>query len=134
MRTRIHSNGLAISESIARFIDDRLLAAVGRHESRLDRVEVHLRDLNGPRGGEDMQCDLFAHLRGAGVIVVKEHTADLYSAISLAAGRLKNAVGRRAKFPRGKRRRRRRPVERPSARFVPAACARRVEEQHHESR
>lgn len=116
MRTQIHSNGLMVTESITGWVHDRLHAAVGRHESRLDRVEVRLRDINGPRGGEDMECDLFAHLRGAGVIVVKEHTADLYSAISLAAGRLKNALGRRLEFPR---RNRQRYIAQPEARVAP---------------
>lgn len=96
MRIEIHGIGLAVTDSIAGWMHDRLFAALDQHLLQVDRVQVWLRDLNGPRhGGDDMECDLIARLQGRYVVVVKEHQADLYAAMSIAAGRLKNAVTRR---------------------------------------
>lgn len=104
MRVEIRGNGLVVTDAIAGWMRDRLLAALDRHEPQVHRVQVWLRDINGSRhGGEDMECDLIARMRGRHVVIVKEHQADLYSAMSAAAGRLKNAVTRRvARIRRGR--------------------------------
>lgn len=104
MRVEIHGNGLAVTDSISGWIQRSLLAALHPHEPHVGRVQVRLRDLNGPHGGDDMECDVIVYLQGKRVVVVREHDADLYAAISVAAARLKNAVSRR--LDRGRRRRR----------------------------
>lgn len=106
MLVEFHGNGIPVTNSIFRWTHDRLLAALGQHELHVGRVEVRLRDLNGPRGGDDKECDLLVHLQGRALVVVKEHQSDLYAAIRVASGRLKNVIARRLAKRRRRRQRR----------------------------
>lgn len=92
MRVEFYGNGIPMTNAIFRWTHDRLLGALRRHEPHVVRVEVRLRDLNGPRGGDDKECGLIVHLRGRSIVTVKDHQSDLYAAISNAAGRLKNVI------------------------------------------
>ena len=103
MRVDIHGNGIAVTGSILDWIHERLTAALHQHEARLSWVDVRLRDLNGPRGGDDMECEMILHVRRQGIVVIKEQQPDLYEAISIAAARLKNAVRRRLSRKRQRR-------------------------------
>ena len=97
MRVFVRGNDFVVTDDIAAWARARMEAAVGQHERRLDAVDVRLRDLNGPRHGgpRDMECGVAVRLRPTGSVLVTESADDLYAAVSRAADRLKNAVGRR---------------------------------------
>lgn len=73
----------------------RFAFALGRFGPRVQSLSVRLRDLNGPRGGEDKLCAVAVRLHGAArAIVVQETDADTAAAISRAADRTARAVAR----------------------------------------
>jgi ribosomal subunit interface protein len=72
----------------------RLEAAVDQHADRVGAVHVRLADINGPKGGVDQSCKVTVQLKPTGSIIVEETSEDMYSAVSLAADRVKQAVGR----------------------------------------
>lgn len=43
---------------------------LGRFADVIRRIEVRLTDTNGPRGGEDVDCTILAHLQPAGQLVI----------------------------------------------------------------
>ncbi|MBN9518793.1 ribosomal subunit interface protein [bacterium] len=53
-------------------------AGLVRFRDRLTRVEVHLSDVNGPKGGRDVRCALEARAAGRQPVAVtnEAHTAD----------------------------------------------------------
>jgi ribosome-associated translation inhibitor RaiA len=62
---------------------------------RLTRVEVHLRDDNGPKSGVDKRCLIEARLAGLEPLAVESRAADLYQAIHDACGKLERAIRNR---------------------------------------
>jgi ribosomal subunit interface protein len=75
-------------------VTDRLTAALDQHAARVAGVAARLEDINGPKGGVDKSCKVTVQFRGGGNIIVEETSEDMYSAVSQAADRVKNAVGR----------------------------------------
>jgi hypothetical protein len=53
-------------------------AGLSRYQERVTRVEVHLSDVNGPKGGRDCRCALEARAAGRQPVVVtnEAHTPD----------------------------------------------------------
>lgn len=53
-------------------------AGLARYRGRLTRVEVHLSDVNGPKGGRDARCALEARAAGRQPVAVtnEAHTPD----------------------------------------------------------
>lgn len=73
----------------------RLEFALGRFTPRIRSLSVHLRDLNGPRGGVDKQCLIAIRLeRPRQVVVIEDVDQEAEAAISRAAERASRAVGR----------------------------------------
>ncbi|HVT90358.1 MAG TPA: HPF/RaiA family ribosome-associated protein [Tepidisphaeraceae bacterium] len=83
------------SAALDEHIRERLHHALNQHEGQVRSLRVSVRDINGPRGGEDMQVRIIVGLRGSADVVIEETGADSYAAISLAAERVKQTVGRR---------------------------------------
>lgn len=92
-----------ISEALKAHTDARLEAALGQHETHVERVVVKVSDLNGPRGGVDKQCHLTVHLHKWPEVIIEERGEDVYAVVSTAANRAKNAVARAIDKQRGKR-------------------------------
>jgi hypothetical protein len=81
---------------------DRVTAAVeaglSRYEDRLTRVEVHMSDVNGPKGGRDCRCALEARPAGRKPVAVTNdaHTPDdaVKGAVSKMSSLLNTVFGR----------------------------------------
>lgn len=81
--------------SLADLARRRFAFALGRFGTRVESLSVRLRDLNGPRGGEDQLCLVAVRLQGTRrEVVVRETDADPATAISRAAERTGRAVAR----------------------------------------
>jgi putative sigma-54 modulation protein len=81
--------------SLAELAKRRFAFALGRFGERVESLSIRLRDLNGPRGGEDQLCLVSVRLRGSRrEVVVRETDADAATAISRAAERTARAVAR----------------------------------------
>jgi hypothetical protein len=106
MRIDIRSLNDRVDDASRAFIERRLLFALGRFGSRIQRVMVRLEDLNGPRGGLDKRCHIEVRMPGRGVLVVDVRDLELGPAVSRAAERIARRVRdelatRRAQRQRG---------------------------------
>ncbi|WP_043770083.1 HPF/RaiA family ribosome-associated protein [Algiphilus aromaticivorans] len=86
------ADGITLSEALEQHIHDKLEALEKRFGDRLTRIEVHLKDINGPKGGPDKHCKLEARPRGLQPAVAESTTEDAYEGISLSADRLKKVL------------------------------------------
>lgn len=94
MRLEIRSQNLAIDPALQDHIERRLRFVLGRFSPRIDRVTVHLADMNGPRGGVEKRCRIVALLGRAGRVVVEDTSPELTAAVHAAADRLGQSVRR----------------------------------------
>lgn len=84
-------------ESLASAVEAVVIDAVAHHRPRIGRVEVHLADENGPKGGpNNRRCAIEARIDGLGPVVVTFHASSLKEAIDGAGARLRHALD--AKF------------------------------------
>jgi len=100
MRIETQARGFALTQGLRSHVERRLQFALSRFQDRLARINVHLSDVNGPRGGVDKLCQLRLCVQGLPQIVVKDTEADLYIAVDRAAeraGRLLRCQLRRAR-------------------------------------
>ena len=72
----------------------RLAFAVSRFRHRIREVRVRLLDENGPRRGVDSRCSIEADLVDGGSLFVEATAAWPFAAVTLAAGRLREALRR----------------------------------------
>jgi ribosome-associated translation inhibitor RaiA len=60
---------------------------------RISEVAVRFRDLNGPRGGRDMMCQVSVGIPGGPEVIVKEVQESMYTAVDFAVKRAAYRVG-----------------------------------------
>ena len=95
MQIDIQTKGFTLSKAIANHVKRRLKNALERRDERILHAQVHLSDINGPRGGVDKCCKVRIQLAGAPSIIVRDVSSSMYSAIDSAAQRISSNVGRR---------------------------------------
>lgn len=77
------------TENVAERIEASVREKLARFEERLTRVEVHVRDENGSKGGaDDKACTIEARPRGGKPIGVTEHAAKIDDAARRATNTL----------------------------------------------
>ncbi|AKF09862.1 Ribosomal subunit interface protein [Sandaracinus amylolyticus] len=91
----VHGHGVDVSEALRLHCERRIGFAVRRFQERVDRIDVHLTDLNGPKGGEDLECRVVARAPGEETIVVRAVTSDAYASVDRAAAKISSATARR---------------------------------------
>ena len=78
-----------------------------RYSDRITRVEVHLNDINGVKGGADKRCLMEARLGGLGPVAVNHEAENLDLAINGAMEKLERAIehklGKKTVVATGKR-------------------------------
>jgi ribosomal subunit interface protein len=95
MECEVRTHHLERSDALDAHIERKLERALRRHRQRVGRVIVRIGDLNGPRGGVDKRCTIvLSHLDG-GIIVVHADSDDAYAAVTQAAQRIDEQIGRR---------------------------------------
>lgn len=104
MQLVIQARHFDLTESIRQHVEKRLGFLGRSHLSQVKQVLVRLSDINGPRGGDDKQCQINVHLPGEPAVVIEETRSDLYGAIDRASQRVSHAISRRL----GKRKSRKR--------------------------
>lgn len=70
----------AVSEKVEAIVRKRL----ARVEGRLSRVEVHIGDVNGPKGGDDIRCAVELRPTGMKPISATHEAANLEAATASA--------------------------------------------------
>jgi ribosome-associated translation inhibitor RaiA len=105
----LHSPDIPLPPDLADYVRDKLSAKLGKFGRRVMDVVVHIKDVNGVKGGIDKGCHLEAHLAGLEPVNVEERHADLRAAIDIGAQRLEEAVHRHLQRAQSMRRDRRGP-------------------------
>ena len=81
------------TEAVAIQVTDVVEAALQRFSDRITRVEVHIGDENGPKGGgDDIRCMLEARLEGRQPIAVTHHATTVQLAVHAASGDLAKVI------------------------------------------
>ncbi|WP_379545696.1 HPF/RaiA family ribosome-associated protein [Qipengyuania sp. DSG2-2] len=83
------------TENVAERIENQLRTRLGRFEDRLTRLEVHVRDENGAKGGaDDKVCMLEARVRGGSPVSVTAKAGDVDAAARSAGTKLAKLLDR----------------------------------------
>ena len=74
-------------------IEEQVRQRLARFESRITDVEIHVSDINGPRGGNaDLRCTLEARVNGVPPVAVSEEGNTVDRAIIGAAKKAARAL------------------------------------------
>lgn len=76
-------------------IHDRTAEKLSRFGDFIREIHVTLRDINGPRGGIDMECQVRVRLRRHPEVIVTERASRVDEATSGALNRVARSIGRR---------------------------------------
>ena len=90
VNTDNHING---HQKLSKEVEEQLYKALDRFTEYLTRVEVHLRDENGSKPGENDKCCLLeARIKNHQPIVVSEHASSISQATTGAIDKLKRSL------------------------------------------
>ena len=90
----IRVDGIALDDDDRGYIRRRLGEKLGRYAKSVERVSVRLRDINGPRGGVDVQCRIKVVLSGLPSVMVERQAAAFRPALTGALSGAEQAVRR----------------------------------------
>lgn len=104
MEVQMVAKEFSLTPSMQHHLQKRLGFAFSHARSRVARIVVRLRDLNGPRGGADKLCQVSVVMPGRPQVVVCEVREDMYHAIDSAIKRAAYRAMRliRRQRPKGK--------------------------------
>ena len=94
MKIQINAADAQTRDVDEEMVREELHKALGRFDHRVTRVEVHVRDVNGPKSGTDKQCTLEARLGGLAPMAATADAVDLAAAVTGAAGKLRRMIQR----------------------------------------
>jgi hypothetical protein len=99
----IRVDGVALDDDDRAQIRRTTRTRFGRYGRAVERVTVRIRDVNGPRGGVDIECRIKVVLSGLPSVVVERRTASFESsfttALTAAARSVSQALSRRRMRP-----------------------------------
>ncbi len=87
MNVQIISQEFSLTASLRDRLERRLHFAFSHARSKIVRIVVRLRDLNGARGGRDKVCQVSVTIPGQPEVVIREVQEDMYYAIDSAVKR-----------------------------------------------
>jgi ribosomal subunit interface protein len=100
----IRSREITPTSAMREFVNRRAASMLGRYRQELRTATLHVRDINGPRGGNDKQCVLAIAGMHAGSFVVEATEASFYTAVDQVMKRagqaLRRKIGRRRRTAR----------------------------------
>lgn len=77
----IRAMGVEVDDETRQYIRRKLGSRLGKFATSIERVTARLRDVNGPRGGVDHECQVKVVLSGLPSVVVEEQDRSLQAAI-----------------------------------------------------
>ena len=63
----------------------------------VQRIKVVINDINGPKGGKDMNCRVIIHAKGMPDIIVSDNQTTVLAAVNIALSRAKTTLLRKVK-------------------------------------
>ena len=98
----IRVDGVTLGEVDHDYIRHRLAERLERYAGFVERVSVRLRDINGPRGGVDIQCRIKVVLSGLPSVIVEQLASAfrpaLTGALAGAQRTVRRSLRRRRRF------------------------------------
>ena len=94
IQTVIHSQGVDVSRHAERIIRNQVQRALNRFGSHVRIVSVHIKDVNGPKGGADISVIIRTRLRGRVELSANARRSRLLAASSAAIKRTRRQVKR----------------------------------------
>lgn len=95
MQINIQARNFPLTKALRNHAERRLRFALTCCDDHIQRADMRLSDVNGPRGGSDKRCHLQVVLAGLPDVVVEDTEADLYVAIDRASDRAGRSVVRK---------------------------------------
>ncbi len=95
MIIQINAPNVEVPAEFEAFIEQRTHEVLKPFETQLTRIEIHLQDQNGAKGGADKRCLLEARPRGLDPIAVETISENATDAVRKALDKLKNALSHR---------------------------------------
>lgn len=90
----IRALGVDVDDETREYVRRKLGRKLGKFATRIERVSVRLRDVNGPRGGVDHQCQVKVVLSGSPSVVFEERGETMRVAIDVAMSGAARSVSR----------------------------------------
>jgi ribosomal subunit interface protein len=81
MQVQFVSKEFELTPSLREYLARRLHRAFVSLQNRIQSVSVRLYDLNGPKGGRDMLCQVAVIIPGRPTVLIKDVQEDMYAAI-----------------------------------------------------
>ena len=81
MEVHLLAKQFPLTPALRNYAERRLRAGFAFARDRIGDVVVRMGDVNGPRGGLDMQCHILVAVPGRPMVVVRDVHEDLYTAI-----------------------------------------------------
>lgn len=94
MRVELKTDDVNVSEGLKPRIERRIREALARFGTRIGRVVVFLRDLDGPEEGIDKSVRILARVEGVGLVGALVVDSDWRIAVDRAADRIGRNVAR----------------------------------------
>lgn len=88
-----HDNHVRLAEDTAERLSRTVEDYLSKFADRITRVEMHLGDLNGGKGGKDKRCMIEARMSNLQPIAVTHHAESVQLAIDGALAKLDHAIG-----------------------------------------
>ena len=95
MNIQIVDRNVGITQNQRDHIDRCLQFAFDRFSTHVNAIDISLTDVNGPKGGEDVQCRMMISLHGTGELIVEGKGDSVESVVADTTDRAALAVSRR---------------------------------------
>lgn len=95
MDMQILDRNVGITADQQDHVDRCLQFAFDRFSAQIRSIEVSLHDINGPKGGDDLQCRMKIVLHGKGDLLVEGKGCSVEAVVAETADRAALAISRR---------------------------------------
>lgn len=95
MKVKVQTRHLELTSELVEYVKHRINLALEYRFNNIKQVVVTVSDVNGPKGGEDMRCQVLVKLEGQNDIVVDKKSAYLRASIDKAADKTSRTVTKR---------------------------------------
>ncbi len=104
MKVNVRGVHFTLTDAIKRHVAKHLVEPIEHfYDSEAAEIEIHLRDVNGPKGGNDMECSVTVRVPNGASIHVTEVSDDIYKSVDLARDRVERATKRLVERSQDKR-------------------------------
>lgn len=95
MRIEIQARKFSLTHALHSYAEQRVRSGLTRFDERIMKVSLWLSDVNGPKGGNDKNCQVQIVIPGKPDVVVEETRDNLYAAINRAVERAGQSLVRK---------------------------------------